>query len=137
MKKHIVALIGSSALVISLATAGIVFAHEGDSNRIKGSVPVSSQAEAEYPNMAKITFDQVMQSAIKSTPGKVLKVGLKEEDGFLVYRVEVVTPDQVIMEVTFDAGTGQVLATHQDKADHHDREREDDEQRDHEEHDDD
>lgn len=137
MKKHVVALIGSSALVISLATAGIVFAHEGDSQRISGSIPVSSQAEAGYPAMAKITFDQVMQGAIESTPGKVLKVGLKEEDGFLVYRVEVVTPDQTIMEVTLDAGNGKVLATHQDKADHHDHEREDDEHRDHEEHDDD
>ncbi|WP_419785520.1 PepSY domain-containing protein [Pseudodesulfovibrio sp.] len=136
MKKQMIAFIGSGALAISLMTFGIGFANAEESPRINGSIPITNQTEAEYPAMAKVTLNRAMENAIESNQGKVLKAGLKEEDGFLVYRVEVVTPDQTIMDVMLDAGSGKVLLTRQDKVDHHD-ERDDREHHKHEEHEDD
>ena len=47
----------------------------------------------------------------------MLKTTLENENGFLVYGVEVVTADKAVMEVKVDAGSGKVLAINPDKAD--------------------
>lgn len=119
MKKQWIALIGSGAMIIGLATAGVGFANSEHEPRITGTIPVAEQAEAAYPDMAKISLNQAMQDAVAAVPGRVLKAGLDDEDGFLVYGIEVVGQDQTVTDVKIDAGSGKVLALRKDKADRH------------------
>ncbi|MFW5489977.1 MAG: PepSY domain-containing protein [Desulfovibrio sp.] len=125
MKKQLIAIIGSGAMIIGLVTVGVGFAKSEHEQRIRGTIPVPEQTEAAYPDMAKISLNQAMQDAVNAVPGRVLKAGLDEEDGFLVYSVEVVGQDQTVTDMKIDAGSGKVLALHKDKADRHDHEDED------------
>lgn len=121
MKKHWIAIIGISAVVLSVALTGMSFAESGQNEVRNGTIKIGSQSEAEYPAMAKITLDQAIQTALGSAKGRVLKAELENENGFLVYGVEVATPDKTVVDVKLDAGSGKLLAMGQDKADqdHH------------------
>jgi uncharacterized membrane protein YkoI len=125
MKKKWFAVIGSGALVITIAFAGVSIgvsmADSDDSEIHNGTIRVEKQSEAEFPSMAKISMDQAIQKALASVQGLVLKTELEDENGFLVYGVEVATADKVIMDVKVDAGSGKVLAMDQDTVDKNER----------------
>ena len=115
MKKTWIAGIAGSALILSLATTGVGLAKSGTNEPIKGSIRVKRQAEAEFPALAKISMAQAMDAALAAVPGKVLKAELDDENGFLLYEIEVVTANKTVMEIKVDAGDGKILATKQDK----------------------
>lgn len=122
--KVMTAVLVAGAMVAGLAASPLSFA----GTKVQGgTIPLSRQAEAEYPQLAKITMEQAMAAAMAATPGKVMKAGLDDEDGFLVYEVEVVTPDKAVMEVLVDAGSGKVLASAPDRDEDEDEEDENDE----------
>ena len=122
MKKKWVHIIGSGALIVGLAVVGTSFAKSEDNEIQDGTIRIERQAEADFPSLAKLTFPEAMQKALAAVHGQVLKTQLENEDGFLVYGVEVVTADKVIMEVKVDAGSGKVLAMNRDKVDDEDHE---------------
>jgi ribosomal protein S3 len=62
-------------------------------------------------------MDQAVKQALASVQGQVLKTELEDENGFLVYGVEVVNANKGIVDVKVDAGTGEVLAVEQDNQD--------------------
>ena len=122
MQKKWIAAIGSSALVVGITVAGLSFADSDNSQIRNGTIRIEKQSEAEFPSLAKISMIQAAQNALASVQGNVLKVQLEDEDGFLVYGVEVVSTDKSIMDVKVDAGSGKVLAVEKDKQDWEDRE---------------
>ena len=122
MQKKWIAVIGSSALVVGITVAGLSFADSDNSQIRNGTIRIEKQSEAEFPSLAKISMIQAAQKALASVQGNVLKVQLEDEDGFLVYGVEVVSTDNSIMDVKVDAGSGKVLAVEKDKQDWEDRE---------------
>lgn len=130
MQKKWMAVIGSGALVIGVAVAGVSFAGSDNPRIHNGTIRVQKQSEAEFPSMAKIPMDQAVQEALGSVQGQILKVKLEDEDGFLVYGVEVVSADKAIMDVKVDAGSGKVLAVERDKEDREDHEKGEHEERD-------
>lgn len=77
--------------------------------RFVGSIVVSKKDKKNYPDLAKISFQQVLEIVTKSHPGKIVEVALEEEDGFLVYEVELISPKQTKKEIYLDAGNGSVL----------------------------
>jgi len=58
--------------------------------------------------LAKITSDQANQAALVEVPGTVVKTELENENGNVVYGVEIDTGDG-IKDVKVDAGNGKVL----------------------------
>jgi uncharacterized membrane protein YkoI len=116
MKKEYMAVVGAGIMVV-LAVVGVTYARSGGDGVREGTIQVERHSEADFPSLAKITSDQAVQNALASVQGKVLKTELEDENGFLVYGVEVVTADKSIMDVKVDAGSGKVLATDHDKAD--------------------
>ncbi|MDK2794277.1 MAG: hypothetical protein PWP75_906 [Caldanaerobacter sp.] len=81
----------------------------------KGSEAVKdneAQESAQLSSLAKITPDEAKAAALKVVPGTVEKVSLDNENGYLVYSVEIKTNSGVV-DVKVDAGNGAVLA--QDK----------------------
>ncbi len=117
MNKKWFKIIGSCALVAGLAVAGTSIAKSNDLDVRGGTIQLEKQSEADYPALAKITFDQATAKALDAVKGQPLKMELENENGFLVYDIEVVTAEKAIVEVKVDAGSGKVLAKALDEAD--------------------
>lgn len=96
----------------------------------KGSIRIKCD-EAGFTEMAKISMDSAISTALKQVPGKVLRAELENQDGYLVYGIEIVKADHQTVDVKVDAGNGMILKTDTDQADreHHERDNSD---RDHE-----
>ncbi|WP_456396891.1 PepSY domain-containing protein [Thermococcus sp.] len=60
-------------------------------------------------SLAKITPEQAKNAALSKVNGSVVKVELDNENGYLVYSVEVKTSNGIINDVKVDAGNGKVL----------------------------
>jgi uncharacterized membrane protein YkoI len=67
--------------------------------------------------MAKITLQQAVDAALSRQSGKILKAELQDENGFLIFAVEIATPDNKVHEITVDAGNGFVLKSEADSSD--------------------
>jgi uncharacterized membrane protein YkoI len=59
--------------------------------------------------LARIDAAQAMTSALAHVHGKVLRVALGNENGHLVYSVEIKTSNNQVRDVKVDAGNGAVL----------------------------
>lgn len=77
-------------------------------NARPGSIQVKYPA-FKYPGYAQINHQKAMEIALKENSGGILEVELENEDGFLVWDVEIVTEANVIMEYCIDAGNGKIL----------------------------
>jgi uncharacterized membrane protein YkoI len=73
-------------------------------------------AEAQQlQSLAKIDQNAAEQAALQAVPGTVKEVELGNENGYVVWEVEVAGNDGTLYEVKVDAGNGQVL--HQETED--------------------
>ena len=73
--------------------------------------PESEAAEAEQlKGLAKIDQAAAEKAALDAVPGQVVETELENENGFVVYGVEVQSDDGTITDVKVDAGDGTVLA---------------------------
>ena len=103
-----------------LAIGGLAVSSQ--QSKLTGSIAVKGTDEAGYADMAKVSLDGAVQSAIQAVPGKVLKVELEDEDGYLVYGVEIAKADRQIADVKIDAGNGKLLKIDKDRKDADERE---------------
>ena len=117
MKKRWITMIGSAVLGASLVMTGVGFAKSQDNEVHSGTIQITRQSEADFPALAKVTLAQAIQKASAKVPGQVLRTDLGDENGFLVYDIEMVGSDKSIMDVKVDAGSGKILAMNLDKAD--------------------
>ena len=113
--KSVTALITTIA-VASLLQVGISSAANKGQQLKPGTIRVQ-QDESAYPGLAQITLEQAKDAALSNVQGEVLKIQLEDEDGFLVYGVEIVAPDKSVADVKVDAGNGEVLRVDKDSAD--------------------
>lgn len=118
-KKKIIIGIVLTALLVLPGMA--VFAVQADH---AGSIQLKNVDEARLPEMAKISFDEAVKAALQAVPGKVLRVELENENGYLVYGVEVASADHQITDVKVDAGNAKILKTERDQGDKEDHESE-------------
>jgi len=106
----------SAIALASFVQAGISFAGDNGKEVMNGSIRIQ-QEESTYPSMAQITLEQAKDAALSNVQGEVLKIELEEENGFLVYGVEVVGPNKTVTDVKIDAGNGDVLLVEKDTPD--------------------
>jgi len=111
--------------VIAVSAPVLLKAEDPQEKPIQGSpgsirLPSEANQEAAQAGLASITAEQAIATA-KSSPqgsgGKLLRVELQDEDGFLVYNVELVSPDKKVREIKVDAGTNTILRVDVDSAD--------------------
>ena len=99
--------------VIAVLPPVILKAEDPKETHIQGSVrlPDEGNQEAAQANLATIPVQTAINTAVSSQGGTVLRAELQNEDGFLVYNVELVVPgDKRVHEVKVDAGgTGKIL----------------------------
>lgn len=108
-------LTGISALCM---TAGVALGHDREDKDLE-SVQATS---------AKVSMEQVIQTAKTKFPGRIVEAELEAEDGTLVYEVKVVSASGEIREIEIDAQSGEVLDSEvenedEDDDDAHEREK--------------
>lgn len=120
-----VALLGAGAAVAvvgpdtatSVVRAGLDL--DDDDTKITGTVKAprghsvldDTQEEQALRQAATISAEEAATAATEAVPGSsVLENSLDEEDGFVVYEVEVRSAEGTVTEVVVDAGNGSVLA---------------------------
>ena len=112
----------SGIVLTALVASGGVSAKEAG---LTGSIRVKSNSEAVLAGMAKVSLDSARKEALKAVPGTVLKAELENENGYLVYGIEIAKVDRQIVDVKIDAGNGKVLKVETDQKDHENGEKED------------
>lgn len=104
-KPLLFAVIGLSALGASLAFAGV----NGANQVFENNAALLSQA--------KISLTQAISAAEGHVRGKAIRAELEDENGTLVYGVEVTSGTQTT-DVKVDINNGKILSTQVDQADH-------------------
>ncbi|MFJ8235876.1 PepSY domain-containing protein [Ureibacillus sp. NPDC094379] len=66
-------------------------------------------SQAELVKQAKITKDEASEKALVQVPGTVTEVELEDEDGLVVYDVEINAEDGTQQSVQVDAKTGKIV----------------------------
>ncbi len=120
--KAIRTLSGLVCAAIIISGAGISGAGEMS---YQSTIQVKDASKAEYAGMAKISLNAAVNAARKQIPGEVLRAELENENGSLVYGVEIASPDHSTVDVKIDAGNGKILKTAQDQNDNQNQEKED------------
>ncbi len=73
---------------------------------------------------AGMSIEEAVKAATQKYPGKVLEAELEDEDGAVLWEMEILTADGKKLEVQVDSRTGEVLASEEDEdATDHEQER--------------
>jgi uncharacterized membrane protein YkoI len=73
--------------------------------------------EAAFVQQGKITLDAATSAALQAVPGKAVRAELENENNLPVYEVEIVKPDNQMVDVKVDADSGKVLKVKNDVKD--------------------
>ena len=109
MKKMMVALAVVTGLVLALGT-------QGWSDEKGGKKTDKLKEKAAMAATAKVTIDQAIKVASEKVQGTVIETELERKHGKLVWEVEIVTPENKIMEVHVDAESGTVIDVEEKQA---------------------
>jgi hypothetical protein len=82
-------------------------AEQADGQETAGS---DNQEQAALQSLATVPQAQAEAAALSAVPGSIAGTDLSNENGFVVYNVEVNAADGTVTEVTIDAGNASVLA---------------------------
>lgn len=99
-RKIVIAAVTAAVLVGGTAAAAVAFADDHDSR------------DAGSGAAARVTAGDAASSAVRAVPGTVTEAELDDEDGALVWELDVYGSDRVWHDVTVDAGNGKVLGKH-------------------------
>ena len=119
--KGMMILISGIVLTVLIAIAGV----SAQQAKLTGSIRVKSDDEAVLAGMAKIALVSAVDVALKTVPGKAFRAEIGNENGYLVYSVEIAKADSQILDVKVDAGNGKVLRTETDQKDNEGQKEED------------
>ncbi len=94
VKNNLIA--GSLVVLIAGVSTATIARQDGDTNLV---------------NSDAIGVEEAVNIASAQVAGKVVETELEQEDGKLVWEVEIVGDDNLVSEVIIDAHTGKVLET--------------------------
>ncbi|MFS0576304.1 PepSY domain-containing protein [Sporosarcina sp. 179-K 3D1 HS] len=63
----------------------------------------------QHPRYRRISLEQAVSIALQRVPGNVVKAELDNDDGHLVYEIDIRTANGLKYEVKVDANTGQII----------------------------
>ena len=61
-----------------------------------------------------LPLEVILGSVLQRYPGEVLKLELDDDDGYLIYELEVLTRRGIVLEMEVDARTGHILEIEED-----------------------
>tara|TARA_R110000782_G_scaffold188367_10_gene278412 strand:+ start:5997 stop:6425 length:429 start_codon:yes stop_codon:yes gene_type:complete len=92
-----------------------------------GSVKISNDDDVSMAKLATITSSEASRISSVAISGNVIETKLEDENGYLVWKVEMIDGNGHETELMIDAGNGRLLAAEEDEED--DDEEGDDEER--------
>ena len=107
-----------ATVLFTTGILGLPFAKANESGVRSGTIQVGVHMKSEFPGLAKIDFVQAVREVLKKIKGNLLRVEIEKENGFLIYGVEIVTPENSIVAVKVDAGSGVILTMEENHANH-------------------
>ncbi|MER5496318.1 MULTISPECIES: PepSY domain-containing protein [unclassified Streptomyces] len=109
-RKIVIAAVAAAVLVGGGAAGAVAFADDdGHDREVRSSVASDGTA--------RVSVQDAVAAALKAVPGTVTGAELDDEDGGLVWELDVYGSDKVWHDVTVDAGNGKVLGKHTDDED--------------------
>ncbi|MFF2959758.1 PepSY domain-containing protein [Streptomyces sp. NPDC057963] len=117
MKRKIVIAAVTAAVLAGGGAATAVALADGDGR------DRDTRSSAASGGTARVTVGDAVAAAVGAVPGTVTEAELDDEDGRLVWELDVHGSDKVRHDVTVDAGNGAVLGRHTSDDDHHGRDR--------------
>lgn len=129
--KRTAKILSAVSFVAALGAGAAVAANPGLLNlpdEVKKSsikVPENTETQAEFAKLATVTQKQAVDAALAVMPGKVVKAKLDDEDGYLVWQIDVAHAKGTT-EIAVDAGNGAVLAAEAEEDDDHGTDRHED-----------
>lgn len=113
----------SAVTIVSVLAAGTAFAtgalklpSEVRSSSTK--LPRGVESQAEFARHARVTQQEAEAAALAVMPGQVIKAKLDDEDGYLVWQVDV-KHAKGVTEIAIDAGNARALAAEDEDDDDH------------------
>jgi uncharacterized membrane protein YkoI len=61
-----------------------------------------------------MSLEEIMQHVRKVYPGRILEVELENEEGHIIYELEILGTDSIVREIYIDARNGELLSVEED-----------------------
>ena len=94
-----------------LAAAGPAFADWDDDDDYRRDQEVVWDARKRGEILA---LEVILAAVLQRYPGELLKLELDDDDGYLIYEMEVLTRRGIVLEMEIDARTGRILDIEED-----------------------
>ncbi|MCX4734778.1 PepSY domain-containing protein [Streptomyces sp. NBC_01363] len=104
-RKIVIAAVTAAVLVGGGAATAVAFADDDSHDR-------ETRSSAPSGGTARVDVADAITAAVKAVPGTVTEAELDDEDGGLVWELDVYGSDKAWHDVTVDAGNGKVLGKH-------------------------
>lgn len=114
MKRTLSAIIIIGTLAVGSFVVGASFAENFGNEVRSGTILTANHSESEFPYLSRISYVRAIETALRAVNGKLLDIGLEDENGFLVWEVDIVGPRGMANSVKIDAGDGRLLASGRD-----------------------
>ncbi|MFH8519487.1 PepSY domain-containing protein [Streptomyces gelaticus] len=115
-RKIVIAAVTAAVLAGGGAATAVAFADDDGHDR-------ETRSSVKSGETARVGVAEAIEAAVKAVPGTVTEAELDDEDGGLVWELDVYGSDKVWHDVTVDAGNGKVLGKHTSDDDDDDRDR--------------
>lgn len=115
----LVTALGAGAALAASKAGGYELPDEVKSASIK--VPEDTETQADFAKLARVTQQEAEAAALAVQPGQVVQARLDDEDGYLVWQIDV-KHDKGTTEIAVDAGNSTVLAAEAEENDGHEDE---------------
>lgn len=121
---------GALATVLTLGTlgGGAALASGGNDDNVTGGSVQAPERDFEndaredmnLKQRAELSASDAAKAALDSQPGEVTKVEIDDEEGYVVYEVEIIANNGIEHDLKVDAGNGDILASDTDRDDDQD-----------------
>ncbi|WP_371630617.1 PepSY domain-containing protein [Streptomyces sp. NBC_00341] len=120
-RKIVIATVTAAVLVGGGAATAVALAGSGSASGTSGTNGTSGTSGTASRDSARVTVGDAAGAAVRAVPGTVTEAELDEEDGRLVWELDVYGSDRAWHDVTVDPGSGKVIGKHVDIDDDGDR----------------
>jgi uncharacterized membrane protein YkoI len=105
-------LVPATAVVLAAAAFGWVLqqvqAHEKNAQEIEISA-LSPEEKLKWVKAVKVPLTDAIKTALARTPGQAVQATLESLKGRLLYEIEIVTAEGVVVEVFIDPQSGKII----------------------------
>lgn len=120
-------IISALTLVTTLVTGVAIAANKASGYKLPDEVksasikvPEDTENQADFAKLARVTQQQAEAAALAVQPGQVVQAKLDDEDGYLVWQIDV-KHGKGTTEIAVDAGNSKVLAAEAEEDDGNER----------------